>query len=48
MRSLASVAKKMMKEKSPKKCDRCGARFKEDPSCGKIVHLFLPSKGGKK
>lgn len=26
------------------KCDRCGARYAEDPSCGKIIHLQLPSR----
>ena len=26
-------------------CSRCGARFKEDPSCGKTEHSSLPSRG---
>jgi len=26
-------------------CSRCGAMFKEDPSCGKGEHLSLPSRG---
>jgi hypothetical protein len=30
-----------------KKCPRCGARWKEDPSCGKVIHLELPSKAEK-
>jgi hypothetical protein len=28
------------------RCDRCGARFAEEPSCGKSVHLDLPSMVG--
>jgi len=30
-----------------KKCPRCGARWKEDPSCGKVIHLELPPKAEK-
>lgn len=30
--------------KQPKKCPRCGACYKEDPSCGKTIHDSLPSK----
>ena len=26
------------------KCWRCGARYKEDPSCGKTVHELLPNR----
>ena len=33
--------------KVPKKCSRCGAKYKEDPSCGKSVHEFLPPKPQK-
>ena len=25
-----------------KKCPRCGARFRDEPSCGKSVHELLP------
>lgn len=25
-------------------CSRCGAKYREDPSCGKIEHLSLPSR----
>jgi len=26
------------------KCNRCGARYKEDPSCGKMIHESLPNR----
>lgn len=26
------------------KCSRCGAQYKEDPSCGKSIHDLLPSR----
>lgn len=28
------------------KCSRCGARFEEQPSCGKVIHMDLPSWEG--
>jgi len=30
------------------KCSRCGAKYKEDPSCGKSTHELLPPMKPKK
>lgn len=31
-------------ETEPTECPRCGARYADDPSCGKIVHESLPER----
>ena len=31
-------------EHLPSECPRCGAKYQEDPSCGKSIHSLLPKR----
>lgn len=38
------VEEGLLEPRFPDRCSRCGAQYKEDPSCGKGVHESLPNR----